>query len=59
MKPRASLSRLFAVPLVIALFSLCGLTSALTGDGWRDTLSWIGLAAPVLAVAWAFCARRS
>lgn len=58
MKRRASLRRIFAIPLAIALLSLLGLASALTGDGWRDALSWIGLAVPVLAVGWAFHARR-
>jgi hypothetical protein len=59
MKRRANLRRIFAVPLAIALLSLLGLISALTGDGWRDVLSWLGLAAPVLAVCWAAWMRRS
>jgi hypothetical protein len=48
----------FAVPLLLALLSLGGLVLALTGDGWRDQLSWALLAAPVIAVAWS-AARRS
>lgn len=43
----------FATPLVIAVISLTGLVVALTGDGWRDTLSWLALAAPVAAIVWA------
>ncbi len=58
MKRRASLSRIFAMPLAIALVSLVGLVSALTGDGWRDALSWLGLAVPVLALGWAMLPRN-
>jgi hypothetical protein len=49
----------FALPLLIAVLSALGLLSALTGDGWRDMMSWLGLAAPVLAVVWAMRARRT
>lgn len=59
MKRKLSLRAVFALPLAIALLSLVGLVSALTGDGWRDAVSWLGLAAPVLAVAWAMKARRT
>lgn len=63
MKRRPSSQRglgaVFAVPLVIALLSIAGLVIALTGDGWRDALSWVGLGVPVLAVAWAMKARRT
>lgn len=59
MKHRLSLRRMFALPLAIALLSSVGLVSALTGDGWRDGLSWIGLAVPVFAVAWAIMIRRT
>lgn len=53
------LRKIFAAPLVIALLSLAGLVSALTGDGLRDLLSWLCLALPVAAVAWAMRARRT
>ena len=59
MKARLRLGAIFRVPIAIAVLSIFGLVSALTGDGWRDALSWAGLAAPVLAVAWAMQARRS
>lgn len=59
MRKRFSLRAIFAAPLAVALLSIAGLASALTGDGWRDALSWAGLAAPVLAVAWAMRARRT
>ncbi len=54
-----TLRRVFAVPAVIAVVGLVGLVSALTGDGWRDGIAWLGLAAPVAAVLWARAARRA
>lgn len=59
MKRRLPLRAIFALPLVIGALGVIGLVSALTGDGWRDVVSWIGLAVPVLAVVWAMKARRS
>lgn len=56
---RQSLWVVFAAPIAIALFSTIGLVAALTGDGWRDALSWAALGVPVMAVAWAMTARRS
>lgn len=53
-----SLGAIFAWPLAVFLLGLVGLVSALTGDGWRDGLSWLALAAPVAAVIWAMRARR-
>jgi len=49
----------WALPLLIAAASIVGLVAALTGDGWRDALSWAGLAVPVAATAWAMRVRRS
>lgn len=43
----------FAMPALLAVLSLAGLLVALTGEGWRDTLSWAALSTPVLAVLWA------
>jgi hypothetical protein len=56
---RQSLAAIFAAPVAICVLGAIGLVSALTGDGWRDALAWAGLAAPVVAVAWAMLARRS
>ena len=50
---------IFAWPLAIFLLGIVGLVSALTGDGWRDGLSWLALAAPVAALVWAMRARQS
>ena len=44
---------IFAWPAAIFVLGFVGLVSALTGDGWRDGLSWLALAAPVAALAWA------
>lgn len=54
-----SLRAIFAAPLAIGVLSSVALVAALTGDGWRDALSWAGLAVPILTVAWALKARRS
>lgn len=56
---RQSLSAIFAVPLALCVLGMIGLVSALTGDGWRDLLSWAALAVPVLAVLWAMRVRRT
>jgi hypothetical protein len=49
----------WTLPIVIFVASLVGLVSALTGDGWRDALSWIGLGVPVAATLWAWRVQRS
>jgi uncharacterized membrane protein len=59
MKRGQSKRAIFAVPAMIAVFSVVGLVSALTGDGWRDAISWAAMAVPVIAVGWAMKARRS
>ena len=59
MKRRQSIGAIFAVPVALAVFSLVGLVSALTGDGLGDVLSWVALAVPLGAVAWAMKSRRS
>ncbi|MDY4303601.1 hypothetical protein SO486_26930 [Pseudomonas salmasensis] len=38
--------KVFALPLGIGLLSAAGLFAALLGDGWWDSLSWIGLGIP-------------
>jgi len=43
---------------MIGAASLFGLVAALTGDGWRDVLSWAGLAIPLAATGWAMRAKR-
>jgi len=58
-RPHQTLWQVFALPVAIAVLSTVGLIAALTGDGWRDVLSWIALGVPVLAVGWAMKVRRS
>lgn len=48
----------WSLPIIIALLSLIGLVSALTGDGLPDIIAWLALAVPVLAVGWAMRAKR-
>lgn len=57
-KRNLPLRAIFAWPMAIFLLGIVGLVSALTGDGWRDGLSWLALAAPVAALAWAIRSRR-
>ena len=59
MKKVGGLRAIFAVPLLLALVSIVGLVVALTGDGWRDAVSWALLALPILAAGWAMRARRT
>jgi hypothetical protein len=47
------------VPLVIGLLCTIGLVAALTGDGVRDAVSWVGLGIPVAVVGWAMRRSRS
>ena len=45
---RKTLWQVFAAPTVIAVISLIGLVSALTGDGVRNIVSWAALGVPVV-----------
>jgi hypothetical protein len=56
---RSTLLRTFGAPAVIALATLAGLVAALVGDGPYDITSWLGLAVPLAAIAWAMLRRRS
>lgn len=57
-KERQTLWQTFAVPIAIALLSVIGLVSALTGEGVRDAISWATLGIPVAAAGWAYRRRR-
>lgn len=59
MKAGQPLRTIFAMPLLLGLLSVMGLVAALTGDGWRDALSWAALGSPVAAIIWATVRRRS
>lgn len=59
MKPRqSSFWKVFGIPLGIGLLSAAGLFAALLGDGWWDSLSWVGLGVPAGIGAWALFQRR-
>ncbi|MES2032620.1 MAG: hypothetical protein V4466_00465 [Pseudomonadota bacterium] len=58
-RKQGGLRHTFGAPLLIALFSLVGLVSALLGDGLRDWISWAGLAVPAVVIIWALKARRT
>lgn len=49
----------WTLPIVIAVVSIVGLVSALTGDGLPDIIAWVALAIPVLAAGWAMRTKRS
>lgn len=49
---RGDLRRVFGKPLLVALVSALGLTSALLGDGLWDALSWLALGVPLALVAY-------
>ncbi|WP_370335120.1 hypothetical protein [Parvularcula marina] len=52
------LTVIFAVPALLAVFSLIGLIAALVGNGVYDALSWLTLAAPIIAILWAMTTKR-
>ncbi|MEQ8267488.1 MAG: hypothetical protein RH982_09845 [Parvibaculum sp.] len=56
---RYSLGEIFAVPLLLAVFTIVGLVAALIGDGWLNVASWAGLLVPALAILWALIWRRA
>ena len=53
---RSVRSRIYLLPLLIALISGGGLVFALIGDAWWDALSWFAVGLP-LAVAERFVVR--
>ena len=56
--PPSTFRRVWAVPAVIALFSVVGLVVALLGDGVNDWFSWAGLATPIAVLLWARLRRH-
>lgn len=59
MRRHGNLLPVFGIPLLLVLCSIVGLISALTGDGWRDTVAWIALAVPLLAAGRAIGRRHA
>ena len=51
MKTPSPLLKLWAMPVLLALFSTGGLISALLGDGFCDALSWLALSVPIMVLS--------
>lgn len=47
-KPPQPLHKICAHPALLATLGLTGLILGLTGDGWRDILSWVLVGLPVI-----------
>jgi hypothetical protein len=48
---RSTMRHVFAMPLLIGVLIAVGLFAALLGDGWWDTLAWLGMGiAAVLSI---------
>ena len=58
-KPRNTLLQTFAIPSALAVATVAGLILGLTGDGWRDLVSWLLLIVSLLPIRAAFARRRS
>ncbi len=52
-----SVSRIFWLPMLLALGSLAGLVLGLTGDGWRDAVSALLLLLPLAAFVYSWRRR--
>jgi uncharacterized membrane protein YjjP (DUF1212 family) len=46
--------KIFRWPLLVAVLSIAGLLSALMGDGWYDTASWLVLGTLVGFIVWVY-----
>ena len=55
---RRTNAQVFAWPLALALASLLGLISGLTGDGIRDLICWVLLGLVPLVIIGALARRR-
>lgn len=49
---KSTFRKVWEIPVIIGIFSLIGLLTALVGDGLYDLLSWILLGIPVLIIIW-------
>jgi hypothetical protein len=56
-KNHRTLGQIFAAPIAVGALSIVGLLAALVGDGWRDAVSWLSLALPILLYLF-FVTRR-
>lgn len=51
--------KIYGPPAGVASMTLCGLISALLGDGVWDVVSWIVLTVPLLLILWKCSKGRS
>lgn len=49
-----SFRRIYGVATILAAITVCGLLSALFGDGIWDELSWVALVVPLAVIVWKF-----
>ena len=49
---RANNVRLWSAPIAVGAVTVIGLLAGLLADGVWNTVSWVGLAVPVLVIAW-------
>lgn len=54
----SSFRRIYGPAILLAAITVCGLLSALFGDGIWDELSWIALAIPLAVIAWKYWGSR-
>jgi hypothetical protein len=47
-----TLLQIFAIPLILGMLSIFGLTAALLGEGPWHVASWVALAVPLALVGW-------
>ncbi len=46
--------KVYGSALIVAVITLCGLVSALLGDGLWDEFSWVALATPLFVIVWKY-----
>jgi len=56
---RSTMRHVFAMPLLIGILIAFGLFAALLGDGWWDTLAWLGMGIAAVLSVRGLLARRT
>jgi hypothetical protein len=49
-----SYRKIYGSASILAIITLCGLLSALFGDGVWDELSWLAMAVPIAVIVWKY-----
>lgn len=52
MKSSFPFRKVYGAAVIIAVIPLCGLMSALFGDGIWDEVSWVALSIPLAIIVW-------